>query len=262
MSFISHRFGQFKYFDVQLGQPVWRGKKVLDFGGNVGNILRDPASTIDHDRYWSIDVSREAIESGKRAFPEAHWLFYDRYSFAFNQKGIEGLALPAVGQEFDFILAYSVFSHIGRTEMMELVSELEKWLTVDGVLAFTFIDPHFNPATNKDSIHPGYYDGSCLRQRLERLKQNEPSVDVESLLEKASDARWCILLNNDDLYLESENLKQYAESEKKSFCSFYTPGYIQTIFPDAVVLPPPYSAYPQTEEAVLQHCCLIRKARR
>ena len=135
------RHGQFKYFDLQLGHPTWRGKRVLDFGGNIGNLLRDPNSTIEHDKYWSIDVSKDAIEKGKKEFPQAHWVFYDRYNFAFNPTGIEGLELPPLGQEFDYILAYSVFTHTRRAEMIDLVSQLEKWLAVEGVLAFTFIDP-------------------------------------------------------------------------------------------------------------------------
>ena len=47
MPHISQKYGQFQYFDIQLGHPVWRGKYVIDFGGNAGNILKDPASTID-----------------------------------------------------------------------------------------------------------------------------------------------------------------------------------------------------------------------
>lgn len=261
MSFISRRFGQFKYFDLQLGKPTWKGKKVLDFGGNVGNILRDPDSTIDHDKYWSIDVSREAVEKGKEIFPEAHWVFYNRYNFEFNPAGIESLELPDPGQEFDYILAYSVFTHTNKAEMIELVPQLERWLSVNGVLAFTFIDPHFNPALSNGRVNPGYYSGSCLKQRLEIMKRENLAVDVQPLLEKARDARWCILVNDDDLYVESENIKHYEESGKKSYCTFYTADYMKTIFPDAVVLPPQHAAYPPSVEAKLQHCCVLRKGK-
>jgi hypothetical protein len=68
MTFISKKLGQFPYFDQQLGQPDWRGKRVLDFGGNIGNLLRHESSTIDHDKYWCIDVSKDAIEFGKQAY--------------------------------------------------------------------------------------------------------------------------------------------------------------------------------------------------
>lgn len=260
MSFISKKLGQFTYFDLQLDGPNWRGKRVLDFGGNIGNILREQNSTIDHDKYWCIDVSRDAIESGKQAYPDAHWVFYDRYNFAFNPNGREGLKLPGIGQQFDYVLVYSVFTHTSETEMMELITELEKWLAADGVLAFTFIDPHFNPARNDGTIHQGYYDGTCLKQRLERMKDTDPTVDVQALLERARNARWCILVNEDDLYIESEDLKYYDETQKRSFHTFYTADYMKTIFPDAVVLPPQHDAYTPSEESMLQHCCVIRKA--
>jgi SAM-dependent methyltransferase len=259
MSFISSRFGQFAYFDVQCGRPDWRGKKVLDFGGNVGNILRDPQATIEHDKYWSIDVSRAAIEKGKETFPEAHWRFYNRYNFAFNPTGIEGLPVPDMGQEFDYILAYSVFSHIGKSEMLDLVAQLENQLAAHGILAFTFIDPHFNPAVRNGETYSGYYHGSNLKQRLERQQKNDPSIDVSRLLESARDAAWCTLLNDDDLYIESEQLQHYEEREKRSFCTFYTAAFMQDLFPAATILPPPHSAYAPTEESVLQHCCVIRK---
>ena len=261
MSFISQRHGQFKYFDLQLGHPTWRGKRVLDFGGNIGNLLRDPKSTIEHEKYWSMDVSKDAIEKGKKDFPKAHWVFYDRYNFAFNSTGIEGLELPPLGQEFDYILAYSVFTHTKRSEMIDLISQLENWLTAEGVLAFTFIDPHFNPSKSNGNIRPGYYHGTCLRQRLERMKQHDPAVDVLFLLEKARGARWCILLNDHDLYIESEVFKYYDSSDKRSLCAFYTADYLQATFPDASVLAPPPSAYAPSAESVLQHCCVLRKDR-
>ena len=94
MGFLSTKTGQFTYFAQQFGESNWRGKNVLDFGGNVGNILRDPNSTIDHERYWCIDVVRESIAKGAFEFPEAHWVFYDRFCFFFNPRGIRNLSLP------------------------------------------------------------------------------------------------------------------------------------------------------------------------
>jgi SAM-dependent methyltransferase len=260
MSFISSRFGQFKYFDLQLDQPVWRGRTILDFGGNVGNILKDPSSTIDHDKYWCIDISRDAIQRGKEIYPEAHWVFYDRYNFAFNPSGIKGLKVPDTGGQFNYIVAYSVFSHVCKSEMVELVGELESRLAEDGVLVFTFIDPHFNPALSNGKAHGGYYDGSNLKQRLERQNQNEPAANLQFLLDRARNATWCTLANNDDLYIENEDWRDYEENQKRSFCTFYSADFMKTIFPDATVLAPPHVAYPATEESVLQHCCVIRKA--
>ena len=171
---------------------------------------------------------------------------------------IAGLEVPDTGQDFDYILAYSVFSHIGRSEMIDILTQLERRLAVHGVIAFTFIDPHFNPATSGASLHPEYYNGSNLRQRLERLKQNHPAVDVDALLRRTGNAHWCILANA-DLYIESERIAHYEESEKESYCTFYTDACLRTLFPHSTILPPPHSAYPASGESVLQHCCILRK---
>jgi len=136
--------GLFPYFSLQLGDAVWRGKNVLDFGGSIGSILRDPGSTIDEERYWCLDVNREAIERGEAAYPKAHWVFYNRYCFEFNPHGIPNLSIPDLRQTFDYIIAYSVFTNNTETDMLQLVNQLEGMLAPGGALAFTFNDPfHF-----------------------------------------------------------------------------------------------------------------------
>ena len=142
MVFLSTVTDQFTYFALQVGEWVWSGKEVLDFGGNVGNILRDPHSTIDQERYWCLDVDEESIERGKACYPNAHWLFYNRYSFFFNPFGVPKLPIPYMPRAFDYIVAYSVFTNTTQADMLELVSQLENILAKNGVLAFTFIDPY------------------------------------------------------------------------------------------------------------------------
>lgn len=58
--------GQFAYFDTLLNHPIWKGKKVLDFGGNIGNLLMNPDSTIEENQYWCMAVDEEAIAIGKK----------------------------------------------------------------------------------------------------------------------------------------------------------------------------------------------------
>src|SRR5262245_13016846 len=128
---------QFAYFDEQLDHPDWRGKRVLDFGGNKGNLLLDTACAISHQNYYCLDVIREAIEEGRKSFPEAHWIHYDRYNCSFNPDGVVDLPVPDLGVNFDVILAFSVFTHTTREEMKELVKQLRARLAPGGLLAFT-----------------------------------------------------------------------------------------------------------------------------
>ena len=145
MSFITDNFGQFAYFDAQFARPDWRGKRVLDFGGNTGNILKDPRSTINPNLYWCVDVSRDAVAQGRRDHPEAHFTFYDLYSYEFNPTGTQGLELPDVGGAFDYVLLLSVFTHMSHREMLWFLPRLLALLKPRGTLAFTILDPNYAP---------------------------------------------------------------------------------------------------------------------
>jgi hypothetical protein len=250
MAFFSTKKGQFTYFSQQVGNADWRGKNVLDFGGNVGNILRDQNCTIDPERYWCIDVVAESIESGKAAFPSSHWIFYDRHCFFFNPHGAKHLKLPPLAALFDYIVAYSVFTNTSRTDMLELVSQLEDKLADGGRLAFTFIDPNYH-------AWPGRYPDNNLVWRLEREiflekeKGNKLDIDVRGLAERAKDAAWFVLVNGEDLYLETEQTRHYEVEQQRTYHMFYTVEYLQSLFPRAEIRPP------VNDE--MQHCCVLRK---
>ncbi len=250
MAFLSSKTGQFTYFSQQLGEPNWAGKNVLDFGGNIGNMLRDPNCTIDPERYWCVDIDQESIESGQATFPKSHWIFYNRYCFFFNPQGVRNLELPQIDEAFDYIVAYSVFTNTSRSDMLDLVSQLESKLADDGALAFTFIDPHY-------FSWPGRYHGNNLVWRLEREiflekeKGNTLDIDVQALAEKARGAKWFVLVNGEDLYLETEDTKSYAPAQQRTYHMFYSADYLKSLFPHATILPP------VNDE--MQHCCVITR---
>ena len=250
MTFLSTKTGQFTYFALQLADWNWRGKNVLDFGGNIGNILRDPSSTIDHERYWCLDVVKESIDKGKAEFPQSHWIFYDRYCFFFNPYGTKNLQLPPLEQRFDYIVAYSVFTNTPRTDMLELVRQLEAKLAHNGALAFTFIDPYY-------FSWPDRYRQNNFVWRLEREiflegeKGNRLDIDVQGLNERAKDAEWFVLVNGEDLYLETEDVAVYEPERQRTYHTFYTADYMRSLFPSATILPP--------ANGEMQHCCVIRK---
>ena len=247
MTFVSTITGQFSYFSQQVGEAMWRGKNVLDFGGNIGNILRDPLSTIDHDRYWCLDVDKSSIAKGRKAYPKAHWLFYNRFCFFFNPGGVPHLPLPDMKQTFDYILAFSVFTNTTETDMLEMVGQLEGVLAKKGVLAFTFMDPYYFP-------WPGRYNGNNLQWRLEleRDRGNISAAEVKSLAKKAQHLNWFILVNGGDLYIESEDIKPYKRRQQRTCHAFHTEKYMKKLFPRAIVLPP--------VDDQMQHCCVIRKS--
>jgi SAM-dependent methyltransferase len=246
LAFFSQKQDQFTYFSIQLGEPDWSRKDVLDFGGNVGNILRDPNSTIDPRRYWCIDVSEDAIEAGRTAFPESHWIAYDRHCFFFNPGGVLGLPLPRVAKAFDYVVAYSVFTNTLHSDMMQLVRELQLLLKPGGALAFSFIDP-------RHRSWPNEFPGDNLFWRLQRERELYPdlSLDIERIQRAAEDARWFLLVNGTDLYLESDDLAAYPIDQQRTCHAFHTEEYMKALFPNAQVLPPVNNE--------MQHCCIIRR---
>jgi hypothetical protein len=243
VAFLSTRTWQFTYFARQLGEATWHAKDVLDFGGNKGNILKDPNATIDLDRYWCVDVVKDAIEMGKKSYPTSHWIFYDRFCFYFNPCGVPRLPLPRIEQRFDYIVAYSVFTNTLLTDMIDLVGELQGLLKDSGTLAFSFIDPHYHS-------WPGKYNGNNLRWRLERNRTDNPEIDCDTLERKASGAQWCVLVNDLDIYLENEEIAACRPELQKSCHVFYTEEFMRRLFPNAAILRPVNNE--------MQHCCVIR----
>jgi SAM-dependent methyltransferase len=244
VAFFSIRTGQFTYFSIQVGEGDWRGKEVLDFGGNVGNILRDPNSTIDEERYWCVDLDREAIERGRAAYPKAHWVFYDRYCFGFNSHGIPRLPIPDLRQTFDYIVAFSVFTNTTETDMLELVSQLEDLLAPGGALAFTFIDPFYFSSLEQSNFQ--------WRLELELERRNITADEMEEIGRRVRGAKWFMLVNSNDLYLETEKIRPYEPEQQKTCYVYHTEEYMRKLFPRATILPP--------VNGEKHHCCIIRKA--
>jgi SAM-dependent methyltransferase len=233
MPFLDARTDLFLYFAEALGEFDWSDKDVLDFGGNIGGLLRDPNSTIREERYWCIDIVAEAIEQGKRDYPRAHWLFYDLYNFRFNPYGSKGLDLANLEQQFDIIAAYSVFTSNFEADLLRLVTRLKQMLKPGGQLAFTFMDPD-----------------ETLQWRLERLYEKGADVDVQAMTRRARGARSCILLNERELYIDTREPPCPSPELQTSCYVFHSAAYMQSLFPRAVILPPP--------DAAGQHCCVLR----
>ena len=235
---ISTRLTQFSYFDRLLGGPCWKGRKLLDFGGNVGSFLASAGDNVDHDDYWCIDLNRAVIEQGRRTHPRAHFVHYDRYSSQYNPHGVRHLPVPDCGVEFDIILAFSVFTHTDRREMLELVASLRRMLSPGGVLAFTFFDPNYDRSLSD----PALPAGSTVRRNFGSYGSDET----------VARARWLVLVD-DYLYVEpGDELCHQMRLGKplESYISFFRADYMASLFPGAEVLAP---ASPEW-----QHCCILR----
>lgn len=237
---VSTRRTQFSYFDEQLGHPAWKGRRVLDFGGNIGTFLVGAGNNVEHDDYWCIDLNPAVVEEGRRTQPRAHFVHYDRYNTQYNPTGVRHLPIPDCGVKFDIILAFSVFTHTHRSEMIELVESLRSMLTPDGLLTFTFFDPHYDRSLSDSALRPG----TCAVTK--QFISDGPD-------EAARPARWYVLIDH-DLFIEPrDDLCHQTRAGKplESYTSYFTGEYMASLFPDAKVFPPVSPEW--------QHCCVIRK---
>lgn len=234
---ISTRLTQFSYFDEQLGRPAWKGRKVLDFGGNVGTFLASAGGEVDQADYWCVDLNPAVVEQGRRTYPRAHFVHYNRYSPQYNPYGIRHLPVPDCGVKFDIILAFSVFTHVDRREMVELVGSLRSMLSRGGVLVFTFFDPHYDRSLSDPTLPPGSAIGHYFESQSGGGMRRQP--------------QWYVLID-EELYVEpGDDFCHQTRVGKplESYCSFFTTDYMRSLFPDARVLPPVSPEW--------QHCCIL-----
>lgn len=244
---ISTRETQFSYFDQLLGKPAWRGRKILDFGGNIGGFLKGASARVDHNDYWCIDLNPVVIDQGRRKFPNAHFVHYNRYSSEFNPQGVRNLPIPDLGLKFDIILAFSVFTHTHQREMHQLVEQLLGLLATGGTLAFTFCDPRYDRSLSD----PALCSGTDVRKNLEWQLVRNPSLDIDRMVETASRSNWCVL-TDDKLHIEPGielSDQEHPGPEWDTYCSYFAVEYMGRLFPEASVYPPVRPEW--------QHCCVL-----
>lgn len=245
---ISTRETQFDYFDRLLESPDWKGKKILDFGGNVGGFLVSAGDRVLHEDYWCLDLNRPAVELGSQRFPQAHFCHYNRYSSEYNPGGVRNFPIPDMGLKFDIVLAFSVFTHTHQNEMLELVEQLRAGLAPQGVLAFTFTDPSYERSLSD----PGLPPGTDVRKMLGWRQTKKSDLEIEEMIETARLANWCLLID-DRLYVEPGgdlSNQDHQGNPGESYNSYYKVDYMATIFPEARVLPPVSPEW--------QHCCILK----
>jgi len=237
---VSTRRTQFPYFDELLGKPVWKDRKILDFGGNIGTFLESAGANVDHKDYWCIDINPAVIAQGRALYPRAHFIHFNRYNSQYNSHGIRNHPLPDCGVKFDFILAFSVFTHVDEREMVETVESLRRMLSKEGVLAFTFLEPN--------------YDRSLSDPALPRGSSVLWNLGPRSNYELVKNARWFVLIDN-RIYIEpGDEVCHQTRTGKplESFCSFFSSEHIKTLFPGATVHAPVQREW--------QHCCVLRNS--
>ena len=99
------RSPRLEFFNVMLGKPNWETSKVLDIGGNRGNLLEDgiQKNKIIPKNYYCLDVDKEAIEYGRHNFSDANWHHHSAFNHMYNVAGFESVSFPYQDNTFDLV---------------------------------------------------------------------------------------------------------------------------------------------------------------
>lgn len=122
----------FRYFSNFVN--VLPTQNILDFGSNSGNFLK--SGSVNPAQYTGADIDAEAISEGKKLYPEANWIWYDRYNPVYNPTGDS--SYPILNATFDLVVSYSVFSHIAADDALDLLEYLYGKLNNDGKILFSY----------------------------------------------------------------------------------------------------------------------------
>jgi len=182
---------------------------LLDFGGNQGNLLYFSSGEILEKNYSSLDISAEAIAAGKSEFPNSHFIFWNRYNEMYNHYGNKDEPLPELPPAFDYIWAYSVFSHMIYEDILECLLWMKKLRPRKAYLSYLCNDQD----QNSQRVLQYFYN--------RRIDQFKSTVDFR--------------YNTDNYFYLSDN--KYGTESGKTFISVYNTNWlINNLYKDGIIV--------------------------
>lgn len=217
------RVERFRFFDVILRKPEWENKKVLDVGGNCGNFILDCVQNSvgpKPEDYYSLDVSKDALSYGETLCPEANWHHHNAFNHVYNPAGEHKSVFPYEDNTFDYVIAYSVYSHTTFEQLLFDVSEMKRVCKDDGIVAFTFVDLQGIPW--------------FLEKRLLDYP-NRPCVTLKEIELSLLDYKYLV---DSDLLVD----ELYSDKQVEHLVSIFHPGWLsqklqENGFPNVVRFP-------------------------
>lgn len=130
-------FAKYKIDDIEkaLAHADVAPKRILDFGGGVGNSLPFMRAAFPNGDIVLLDPSKESLDIARRRFPgQARFQLFD------------GVSIPFDAGQFDLAFAACVFHHIPAERHVELLKEIERVIAPGGSF-FLFEHNPLNPLT-------------------------------------------------------------------------------------------------------------------
>lgn len=112
--------------------------KVLDFGCNQGNYVRNAHTIVKSTQYVGIDVNFPSIEAAKIKHPSYKFIHYNKWHPSYNPHGKKDVSLTDfVDNDFDVVVAYSVLTHTTIDQTRKILDEIYQVIKPGGTILFT-----------------------------------------------------------------------------------------------------------------------------
>lgn len=105
------------------------GMTVLDFGCGSGRIASHLSKKVQINSFVGVDVIAELLDYAKTICPPS-------YVFSLNHS----LKIPVEDGKFDFVYAFSVFTHLLQTEIVLYSHDIFQKLKSGGLFLFSFLE--------------------------------------------------------------------------------------------------------------------------
>jgi ubiquinone/menaquinone biosynthesis C-methylase UbiE len=130
-------FAKYKVIDVAktLDRAGGKPRRILDFGGGVGNSLGHMRAAFPASEIVLLDPSSQSLEIAAKRFPGRATL-----------KHFDGVTVPYADCSFDLVFTACVFHHIPENMHVGLLGEINRVLTPGGSF-FLFEHNPWNPLT-------------------------------------------------------------------------------------------------------------------
>jgi len=141
----------FQVFSSSMLNIDWHNVSILDYGCNQGNYLNSARGYIDTTKYIGADIMLKSIMTATNIHTDCKFLHYNKWHQAWNPNGEKNLNLSNVpmGEKFDVILCYSVFTHTTFEQTKHELEDLKKLLNPNGIILFTIWSKEIFPMFNK-----------------------------------------------------------------------------------------------------------------
>ncbi|MFC1688839.1 methyltransferase domain-containing protein [Pseudomonadota bacterium] len=185
----------------ECGLEVNRHRKVLDFGVGWGRIARFFLEQIPKENIFGIDVTQDFVDVCKETFDSQNF----SVCAAFPPTELED-------NSFDYIVAYSVFSHLSESACRQWMEEFHRILKPGGMVAVTTRGrPFFDYCESLKIGNPEGYS-AALSQMFDDFDEARQRYDRGEFVHSSADGVTGGGAMNSSFYGESFIPKQYAES--------------------------------------------------